>query len=115
MAKNKSPEQHIKNEILSYLVGHGVFCWPNDSVGIFDPIKRVYRKKNSIFAINGVSDILGIYKGKPLAIEVKSKVGRLSPQQELFLNRFVEAGGIAFMARSVDDVIIQLENSDAKS
>lgn len=104
-----TPEGRIKNEILSYLHSHNIFCWPNDSVGIFDPNKRVFRRRNSIYHINGVSDILGIYNNKSLAIEVKSKTGRLSPQQKDFLEKFEANGGIAFMARSVQDVIDNLE------
>lgn len=54
--------------------------------------------------MKGVADILGIYQGKPLAIEVKSKKGRLSEFQKTFLIRFHAQGGIAIVARSVDDV-----------
>lgn len=56
----------------------------------------------------GVSDILGIYKGKPLAIEVKTERGRLSQFQDEFLERWKKEGGIGFVARSVDDVIDNL-------
>ena len=52
----------------------------------------------------GVSDIIGIYKGKFLAIEVKTEKGRLSKHQEEFLDHVVWNGGIAIVARSVDDV-----------
>jgi hypothetical protein len=47
-------------------------------------------------------------RGKFLAIEVKNAKGRLSSHQEAFLNRVNEEGGIAFVARSVDDVIDNL-------
>ena len=79
--------------------------WPNDSVGIWDPIKKSYRRKMSIFHRRGVADVLGIWDGKPLAIETKSKVGRLRPEQELFLNEFQAHGGIAIVARSLHDVV----------
>lgn len=97
-------EQDIKNEILEYLAHHQIFAWPNDSTGIYDPIKGVYRKKMSKYFIRGTSDILGIYQGKLLAIEVKSKTGRLSIEQQKFLRTIAQEGGIAIMARSVEEV-----------
>lgn len=56
----------------------------------------------------GVSDILGIYSNRLLAIEVKSKTGRLTRWQTIFLDDVKRNGGIAFVARSVDDVILAL-------
>ena len=57
----------------------------------------------------GVSDILGCYKGRFLAIEVKTPGGRTSPEQERFLANVNDAGGIAFVAHSIYDVIEKLE------
>ena len=53
----------------------------------------------------GIADILGIYKGKFLAIEAKAPHGKLSPHQERFLSIIREQGGIAILAYSVEDVI----------
>ena len=56
-------------------------------------------------SIRGISDILGIYKGKFLAIEVKRPGGKLSYDQSLFLDVVERNGGIAFKAESTDDVM----------
>lgn len=59
---------------------------------------------------HGMSDIMGILKdGRTLAIECKSAKGTVKAHQHEFLNSISEAGGIAFVARSVDDVITKLE------
>lgn len=97
-------EKIVENDILRFLNMSGIFCWKNQSVGVYDPVKRVYRRSNNKFHINGTSDILGIFKGKPLAIEVKSSVGRATEEQKAFIEQFNLNGGIAFVARSVDDV-----------
>lgn len=104
-----TPEGRIKNEILSYLsnLSNSLF-WPVDSVGIYDPFKKIFRKKNSIYHMRGISDILGIYCHVPIAIEVKSKTGVVSDYQKLFLNKFNLAGGLGFVARSVEDVKLRL-------
>jgi len=56
----------------------------------------------------GVSDILGIYQGKFLAIEVKRPDQVLTDLQESFLNQIKERGGIAFVATCCEDVITAL-------
>jgi len=53
----------------------------------------------------GVSDLLCCFQGRFVAIEVKRSGGRLSPEQERFLERVRAAGGLGIVAYSVDDVI----------
>lgn len=74
-------------------------------MGTFDPVRGVYRSNGGKYTEKGSSDILGIYRGKMLCIEVKSQTGRLSPEQETFLNRMQELGAIAGMVRSLDQAI----------
>jgi hypothetical protein len=108
----KITEKDIQNTIIDYLRIRGIFCWQNDSVGIYDPVKKVYRKNSGKYKIPGVSDILGIYKSKPLAIEVKTAKGKTTQSQDLFLERFQAEGGIAFVARSIKDVEWELFSKD---
>jgi len=53
----------------------------------------------------GVSDIIGCYHGRFMAIEVKAPSGKISEAQQAFIDSVNAAGGLAFVARSVDDVI----------
>ena len=55
-----------------------------------------------------ISDLLVCLDGKFVAIEVKRPNGRLSDGQEKFLHNVKAAGGIAFVARSVEDVVREL-------
>jgi len=96
-------EKAIENSILFYLARREIFAWKVKSVGTFDPKIGKFRKSSNLY-MKGVSDILGIYKGKPLAIEVKSKKGVLSDEQKTFLIKFKINGGIAIVARSIEDV-----------
>ena len=106
LKSNKISEKEIQNSILHYLATRkDVFCWQNDSVGIYDPVKKCYRISFNRYKIKGVSDILGIADtGQMIAIEVKSKIGRLSEEQALFLKKIQDMGGIACVARSIEDV-----------
>jgi hypothetical protein len=56
-------------------------------------------------SVKGIADILGIYAGRFLAIEVKKPGGKLSPAQDKFLQDVRRNGGVAFTAYGVEDVI----------
>ena len=58
----------------------------------------------------GMSDIMGTLKdGRTLAVEVKSRTGRMRPGQEEFLQQIRDAGGVAGVCRSVADAVRLLE------
>jgi hypothetical protein len=55
--------------------------------------------------ILGVADIIGLtFDGKPLAVECKSKTGKLSDFQEAFRNAWQERGGLYVLARNIEDL-----------
>lgn len=99
-------EKEIETAILEWLnLQPNCKAWKNNSVGVFDPYKKVFRKSHSKFSQKGTSDIIGIFCGLMICIEVKSRKGRLSPEQSLFLEAMSNLGACAFVARSLDDVI----------
>ena len=111
------PEKRVENAILEYLHMKGIFCWKQNSGGIFDPSKKIFRKNKNPFIINGVSDILGVLpNGRFLAIEVKtpnssrSNKTYASDNQKFFIANIKANGGLAFIARSVEDVQVELRN-----
>ena len=56
-------------------------------------------------AMNGVGDIVGcLPDGRFLSCEVKTKTGRPSADQMLFIKRCKRNNGVCFIARSIDDV-----------
>lgn len=103
-------EKDIENSILEYLASINVFAWKNQTVGIFDPVKKIYRRSNNRYHINGVADILGIYKGRMLAIEVKTPTNKngATEAQKAFINKVNKEGGIAFVATSIQNVMENL-------
>lgn len=119
-------EKSMETQVLGYLRRRGIFAWKNHTTGIYDPTKKVFRKSNNPFLINGVSDILGVYQGRFMAIEVKkpfisakTKQIRHKTQEELeklasddqllFLETIKKYGGIAFMVDSLDVLDEQLK------
>ena len=91
-------ETQIKRAIKDTLNGLGIYHWWNlQGLGCF----------------KGLPDIMAIMPahldekraGKIIAIEVKTKKGRLSSYQQAFLEKVNKYQGIGFVARSVDDLI----------
>ena len=99
------PEQVVKRAICDYLHARGYCFWLNHTVGIYDRRAGCYRRNNSKYDRNGIADILGILNdGRFLAIEVKTRSGRVSEEQQAFLEDITRRGGVGFVARSVEDV-----------
>jgi len=83
-------EKHIEQDILEYLSYlPECYAWKNHSTGIYDPTRKVFRKNKNKHVIKGASDILGIYQGLFLAIEVKTPKRRSSVtiEQRAFLDQ----------------------------
>jgi penicillin-binding protein-related factor A (putative recombinase) len=103
------PEKRIENMILHYLKSKRIFAWKTQTVGIYDQKLGRFRKAGALYT-RGVADIIGIYNSRLLAIEVKSARGVLSEHQKIFLQNVKEHGGIAMVARSVEEVEEKLKH-----
>ena len=86
-------EKDVKKQIKDYLNALGIFY--------FCPLQ-------GLGSTPGVSDFIGIYNGKFMAIEAKAAKGKLNEFQSNFLAKVKQQGGIAITAWSVDDVITPL-------
>ena len=80
--------------------------WKVDCTGIFDAKKGVFRQRKSKHRKKGVSDIIGFYRGRFIAIEVKTPARRkkTTKEQEEFLESAAENGQLAIVACSVQEV-----------
>lgn len=83
---------------------NGFNVWRQNNVGVYDPVKKVFRKNSTT---PGISDILGYHRksGRIIACEIKAGNDRLSADQEMFLNGIKRAGGIALVVRKIDDLL----------
>jgi hypothetical protein len=95
--KPPTPEALLTRSIRQLLNSVGVFHWKNFG---------------GFMGAKGVPDILGCYRGRLLGIEVKTPTGKISPDQQGFIDSINRAGGVAFVARSLEDVITGLGLQD---
>lgn len=100
----KEGEIGIQSSILEYLaIKHHIF-WRQNTTAVYDTNIKCYRKK-SVYARNGVSDIIVLYKNTAWFLEVKSKTGKQDPDQIVFERDVIKAGCHYAVVRSLEDVI----------
>ncbi len=106
VASGKGPsEKQIENQILNWLEWKRVYAWKTKTTGTYDPATKRFRGASRLYR-TGVADIIGILpdNGRLFAIEVKTKTGRLQENQKTFLSEIKARGGLALVARSLEDV-----------
>lgn len=126
-ASVKRPERELKTAILTLLRAHGIAAWAT-GVGAF-PASYQGRQRFVRVGTKGMSDIVACvpwctigsrparscgatghpvgeqaHTGRLCCIEVKLPGGRIRPEQTAFLQTVVRAGGIGFVAHSIDEV-----------
>ncbi len=87
-----TPEKKVKTAIKSWLNTKAYYH--------FSPI-------GGPFAVHGVPDIIVCANGRFIGIECKApgKASNTTPNQDDHIDRINKAGGISFVATSVDEVI----------
>ena len=111
--KLHATESDTQRAILDYLAMKKIYAWRNNAGS------QIIRNGDKFYRIisgpKGSSDIVGcLPDGRFLAIEVKRFDGQLSKEQIEFLERIISLGGVAFMAKSIDDVIKQFSFFEVK-
>jgi len=103
----KETEQQIQKTIIDYLRLKQYVVFKHHSTGF------TVREGATVpfrYGDRGIADIIGCSPtGRFLAIEVKRRGGKISPDQTNFIERIQAKGGCAFVAYSLDDVIAEVE------
>ena len=90
-------EKNIENKIKMYLKSKGAYF---------------FKHHGNQFSQVGVPDIIACYKGQFIGIELKNETGKTSPLQDVNIQMIRDAGGYSFIARSVEDVKVVIEEID---
>lgn len=97
-------EKEIQQAICLYLRMKRHIWWRQNNVGVYDQKKGIYRSNPN--TLRGIPDIFVIDGHRILALEVKSSVGKLSPEQAQFDEMFHCPPCREYrIVRSVSDVI----------
>ena len=99
-----SLSNNLTSAIVTYLNYNGCFVWRNNTIGVYDPTKKIFRKNKN--QLNGIADIVGVLPNSNfLAVEVKIGKDKLSEAQEEFRRKLTLNGGIYIIAKNFDDFV----------
>lgn len=92
-------ENALQHGCLEYLHLRGVAAWRNNTGMLYNKAGRpVY------FGVIGSGDIFAVVGGRFLSVECKVKGGKVSGHQKRWAAEVEAAGGVAIVARTIDDV-----------
>lgn len=116
-----NPETKIQRNIMLALAEAGCTVWRNETGCAY--VGKVIHKAGQQVTLAGAAmlpfglckgsaDIIGITPdGRFLAVEVKTKTGRTTDEQDNFISAVIKKGGVAGVARSPDDALELLARS----
>ena len=91
-------EKSITNSIVAFLKNlPSCFCW---------------KEHGGAYSTAGIPDIVCCIAGQFVAFEVKTETGRLTGIQDRTLCRIRDAGGVAYVVRSLEEVKSILKNME---
>jgi hypothetical protein len=103
-SRSSSKTNGLKRAIIKTLNLAGFVAWNNNTTGIWDPVKKVFRKNwdpNSI----GVGDVLASIKGQHVEFEIKTGKDVQSDRQQQHQKRIIKDGGMYFEIKDIDQFI----------
>ena len=94
-------ETDIMRSVMLALSEAGCLIWRNN-VGVLKNAAGIPIKFGLCV---GSSDLIGLYRGRFLAVEIKTPTGKATPEQLRFIEAVKRHGGIAGIARSPQDAL----------
>jgi hypothetical protein len=110
-----TPEKVIQRSVIAELRRMRIKHWRANS-GVVWIKKKGYPDFPMTVNFKGCPDILGYLRpnGRLFGIEVKTRTGKQSPEQEACQRSFEEEGALYILARSVDDVLEALKKFEPR-
>lgn len=100
----KSSAASVTQAIITTINSGVGMAWRNNTVGVFDPARKIYRRSADRSAI-GTADVIACIAGKYWEIEVKAGKDRQSEGQREHEKRVAAAGGSYIIVRTIDEFI----------
>jgi penicillin-binding protein-related factor A (putative recombinase) len=112
VSKKTPLEKDVQNSICEYLKLHSYFFWRNNTMPVFsrnNAGNMAFRSMGK-YAMKGLPDIILIFKGKFVGIEVKRQgINALRPEQIKFQELCIAHGAIYVVVHSLEELVDNLK------
>lgn len=112
MAGRPVTESQIQDAIRLALGSHPALVLWRNNIGVAE--RRGFTIRFGVGGPGG-ADLIGLFRGRFVAIEVKTQAGRQTPEQKLFQQLVEKKGGIYVVLRSVEDAQTWIAGMEAAS
>lgn len=96
-------ETDILRSICDYLAYKGYFFWRNNNIPVYDTSRKAFRRMPK-HSPKGLPDIELIKDSCWVGLEVKTLLGKQTPDQKAFQRRCIDEGVEYHIVRSITDV-----------
>lgn len=112
MKKDTPLEKDIQREICDWLAFHSYFFWRSNNIPVFGRSNDGVRRFRALpkYTPRGLPDIMVIFHGKFIAIEVKRAGAKLRPEQVDFCQRVIENKGEYITVHSLMELKLCMES-----
>jgi len=104
-------ESQLQDRIRLVLGADPAGVWWRNNIGVAEI--RGYRVRFGVGGAGG-SDLIGLFRGVFVAVEVKTPIGRLSADQKLYQRLVESKQGVFAVVRSEDDARALLQDLHAR-
>ena len=108
------PANAIAEPVIEYLRARGAYVWRNISGGRYQGSASGQRRFVA-FGAPGISDVMAVYRGKFLAIEIKAGRDLMTDHQRKFAEGVQSAGGLFVECRALGDVVAMVARIDLEA
>lgn len=106
--KKQSPANALTDAVITYMKLKGGIGYRINNMGVYDASLGKFRTSGTK---KGIPDIIGIYKGRFIGVEIKIGKDRQSDDQKLREQEINKAGGYYYIAKEFDSFKIWYDNT----
>ena len=96
-------ENDVLQMVCQYLRYRNRFFYRNNNIPVWDTQKKLYRRASK-WTPRGLPDIIVVYLGQYIGLEIKGPYGVVSPEQQAIGDALWDAGARWYVVRDIEDV-----------
>lgn len=108
----KKLESDIQRDICDWLHSKDFFFWRQNNIPVFGASGDGHRRYRAMpkYSLKGLPDIVVLYNGHYIALEVKRPKAKQTPEQLEIEKKTVDNGGLYFVVTSIEEASVVMND-----